>query len=141
MPDQLFLHFANLVLALHIGFVVFVVVGLIVIYLGYFLGWPCVRNFVFRILHILAIGVVAVQSWFGVICPLTTLEMWLRSKAGGDTYSGSFIQHWMQDILYIDAPAWVFTVCYTFFGALVLASWFVVSPKKAPVRKPLLKSG
>lgn len=130
MPEYGFSLMADVTLALHVGFVVFVVFGLVLIYAGYFMGWSWVRNRVFRVLHLLAIGVVAVQSWLGVVCPLTTLEMWLRAKAGQDTYAGSFIQYWMQTILYFDAPWWVFTACYTIFGTLVLMSWFNVSPNK-----------
>jgi hypothetical protein len=55
----------------------------------------------------------------------------LRLKAGGEVYSGSFIAHWLHRLLYFDAPPWVFGLCYTLFGALVLASWWWV----APVRK------
>ncbi len=62
--------------------------------------------------------------------PLTSWEMALRAKAGEAGYEGSFIQHWLQSILYYSAPDWVFIVAYTVFGALVLASWFVVRPER-----------
>ena len=52
------------------------------------------------------------------------------AKAGEAGYEGSFIQHWLQSILYYSAPDWVFIVAYTVFGALVLASWFVVRPER-----------
>ena len=119
---------ADAVLIAHVLFVLFVVFGLILIYLGFFLDWRWVRSRVFRLLHLLAIGVVVLQSWFGVICPLTTWEMALREKAGSGVYSGLFIQHWLHELLYYTAPAWVFVLAYTVFGALVLASWFVVRP-------------
>jgi hypothetical protein len=70
-----------------------------------------------------------VQSWLAAICPLTTLEMTFRSRAGDAVYPGSFIGHWLETLLYYDAPAWVFVLCYTAFGALVLASWFWVRPR------------
>jgi len=65
----------------------------------------------------------------GALCPLTIWEVALREKAGAETYSGSFIQHWFQSLLYYSAPEWVFIVVYTLFGSLALASWFVVRPK------------
>jgi hypothetical protein len=74
--------------------------------------------------------VVVVQSWLGVICPLTTFEMALRTRAGEAGYPGSFIAHWVETILYYQAPPWVFMVCYTAFGALVIASWFWVRPRR-----------
>ena len=120
---------ADLVLAMHVGFVVFVVVGLVLILVGKVFRWHWVRNPYFRVAHIVAIGVVVLQSWLGVICPLTTLEMSLRRLAGDATYSGAFIAHWLESILYYQAPAWVFAVCYTLFGLLVAGSWYWVRPR------------
>ena len=80
-------------------------------------------------MHLLAIGIVIGQSWFGVTCPLTTFEMAMRSEAGGAQYKGSFIAHWVETILYYQAPPWVFAVCYTAFGAMVVGSWFWVRPR------------
>ena len=120
---------ADLVLYLHVTFVAFVVGGLLLIYIGKFCSWSWIRNGWFRMLHLAAIGVVVLQSWLGLLCPLTTLEMWLRDHAGDAVYPGAFVAHWVQRILYYDVPAWVFTLCYTIFAALVLASWFWIRPR------------
>ena len=120
---------ADLLLLVHVSFVVFVVAGLVLILTGGWLGWRWVRNRWFRIAHLAAIGVVVLQAWLGRICPLTTWEMALREKAGDATYEGAFIAHWLQALLYYDAPLWVFAVAYTAFGALVVASWFWVRPR------------
>ena len=119
---------ADAVLLLHVLFVVFVVTGLILILAGKLLSWAWVRNWWFRVIHLAAIGVVVLQSWLGVICPLTKLEMYLRGKAGDTTYSGSFVAHWLESILYYQAPAWVFAACYTAFAAVVVLSWVWVRP-------------
>ena len=121
---------ADAVLLLHALFVVFVIAGLLLILLGKALAWSWVRNWWFRITHLAAIVVVVLQAWLGVICPLTTLEMALRREAGDATYAGTFISHWLESILYYQAPAWVFAVCYTAFAALVVLSWFWVRPNK-----------
>ena len=84
---------ADLVLVTHFSFVLFVVGGFLLIVVGGCLGWVWVRNSWFRVLHLLGMLVVAAQSWFGMICPLTTLEMWLRRQAGSSAYEGSFIQY------------------------------------------------
>ena len=126
---QLYTFAADLILLLHVFFVAFVVVGLVLILAGKWQGWSWVHNPWFRIAHLAAIGVVVLQSWLGMICPLTILEMELRSRGGGATYSGSFIAHWLEAILYYRAPPWVFALCYTLFGAVVIASWYWVRPR------------
>ena len=104
--------------------------GLVLILVGKPLGWTWVRNRWFRIAHLVAIGIVVLQAWLGRICPLTILEMWLRRQAGDVTYAGSFISHWMESMLYYRAPAWVFTLAYTLFAALVVLAWFWVRPNR-----------
>lgn len=121
---------ADVILLLHALFVVFVVIGLLLIIAGKVFLWSWVRNPWFRLIHLAAITVVVVQSLFGLICPLTTLEMMLRSRAGDAVYSGSFISHWLENILYYQAPPWVFFMAYAVFGAIVVACWFWVRPRR-----------
>ena len=78
--------------------------------------------------HLIGIVIVVIQSWLRIVCPLTTLEMWLRQQAGAVTYSESFIEYWLQKILYWQFPWWVFIVLYTLFASLILATWFLVPP-------------
>lgn len=120
---------ADIVLTVHVLVVVFVVLGLVLVLAGNRLGWRWVNNAWFRLAHLGAIGVVVAEAWLGVVCPLTTLEMWLRSNAGAEAYGGSFIEHWLQQILYYDAPAWVFVTAYTLFGLLVAAAWWRFPPR------------
>ncbi len=127
---KLFLLAADTILFLHVAFVAFVVFGFVLILVGKLRSWFWVRNPWFRWTHLAAIGFVVVQSWFGAICPLTILEMALRRQAGDEVYSGSFIAHWLESILYYQAPQWVFVVGYTGFGLWVVASWFWVRPRR-----------
>ena len=122
-------------LAVHALFAAFTVLGLLLIILGGFLSWSWVRNPWFRWAHLAGIGVVVLQSWLGMICPLTTWEMSLRARAGDAVYAGTFVSHWLEELLYYQAPAWVFVVCYTVFGLLVILSWFVVRPRPFARRK------
>jgi len=119
---------ADAVLLMHVLFVAFVVVGLLLVLAGRLLSWQWVRNWWFRVIHLGAIGVVVLQAWLGVICPLTRLEMYLRDRAGDTTYAGSFVSHWLEAILYYRAPAWVFAVVYTLFAIVVAMSWVWVRP-------------
>jgi hypothetical protein len=120
---------ADLVLLVHFSIVLFIVLGLLCIFLGRFLSWHWVGNPWFRLSHLAAIAIVVLQSWLGVICPLTEWEMALRARAGEATYEGSFIAFWLHQLMYYRAPAWVFVVCYTVFGAVVLLSWLYVPPR------------
>lgn len=114
---------ADVVLLLHFATVIFVMGGLVAIVIGNFRNWNWVNRPVFRIIHLVVIAVVVLQAWLGRLCPLTILENWLREQAGLASYSGSFIQHWVERVLYYDAPAWVFTVSYTLFALLVVVAW------------------
>ncbi|WP_299789396.1 DUF2784 domain-containing protein [uncultured Shewanella sp.] len=126
---MLYIFAAEVMLFTHALFVGFVIFGLLLILAGKLFSWSWVRNPWFRLVHITGLAVVVIQSWLGVICPLTTLEMALRSKAGDAVYEGSFISHWLTELLYYQAPEWVFIVCYTTFGLIVLACWFWVRPR------------
>ncbi|MCW8900270.1 MAG: DUF2784 domain-containing protein [Gammaproteobacteria bacterium] len=120
---------ADVILLLHILIVIFNVGGLVMIIIGYLLKWDWVCNPWFRLTHILAIIIVVIQSWIGVVCPFTTLEMVLRSKAGEAVYPGTFISYWLENILYYQVSPWFFTIIYTVFGVLVVLSWFIVRPR------------
>lgn len=121
---------ADLVLLLHFAVVVFVVGGLAAVVLGQGRGWAWVRNLPFRLAHLAAIGVVAAQAWLDQVCPLTTLESWLRVQAGATGYRRSFIEHWVHAMLYHEAPPWVFTLAYTVFALLVLLAWWRCPPRR-----------
>ncbi|MCW8107945.1 DUF2784 domain-containing protein [Alteromonas ponticola] len=127
--ESLFIFLADAILIVHVLFVLFVVLGLVAVYVGYFMGWQWVRIRTFRILHLLAIVFVTVQAWMGARCPLTHWEIALRTEAGQASYAGSFIQHWLQQLLYYNAPDWVFVLLYTCFASAVGASWFIVRPE------------
>lgn len=131
MPDTLrYQLLADLVLTLHLAVVLFVVGGLVVIIVGNLRRQAWVNAFWFRMAHLAAIGFVVLQSWLGATCPLTHLENWLRAKAHTGTYAASFIEHWIQRILFYEAPAWAFAVAYTLFGLLVMAAWLKFPPRR-----------
>ncbi|RDX35406.1 DUF2784 domain-containing protein [Kangiella sp. HD9-110m-PIT-SAG06] len=121
--------FADVTLILHVLVVIFVVVGLVLIIIGNWWQWSWVNRLWFRLTHLATILVVLAEAWLGVICPLTTLEMWLRKQVGSQTYSEGFIEHWLQQLLYWDLPGWVFIALYTSFACLVVLTWIVYPPQ------------
>ena len=117
---------------LHFAVVAFVAGGLAFIIIGNFVHWRWVNALWFRLLHLAAIAIVAAEAWFGVTCPLTTLEIWLRSKSGvtaAAMLNESFVGYWLHRLLFYSAPPWVFVVAYTVFGLLVIAAWFWFPPR------------
>ena len=84
----------------------------------------------FRLLHLLAIGFVVLEAWWGVTCPLTRLKNFLRARAGGSGYSRTFISHRLERLFFYNAPGWLFTLIYTVFAALVILTWMVYPPRR-----------
>jgi hypothetical protein len=81
---------ADLTLALHLAFILFVVLGALIV-----ARWPRTVW-----LHLpAAIWGVAIEL-AGWICPLTPLENALRSRAGEQGFSGSFVGHYLLPIIY-----------------------------------------
>jgi hypothetical protein len=81
---------ADLLLLLHGAFVLFVVAGGLLV-----LKWPALAW-----LHLPAAVWGAVIEFLGFTCPLTPLEQAWRRAAGGETYEGGFIEHYVTAALY-----------------------------------------
>ena len=81
---------ADLVVVLHLSFVLFVVLGGLLP-----LRWPWVA-----FLHIPAAVWGVLIEYTGWICPLTPFENSLRVSGGGAGYSGGFIEHYIRPLLY-----------------------------------------
>lgn len=125
---------ADIVVLLHALYVLTVVLGLGAILIGIWRGWRWVRNPLFRWTHLGMIGVVVLESWVGVRCPLTAWEQRLRELGGEASYQGDFIGNLVHELLFFEAPSWVFTSLYTLFGALVAMTFLLAPPrpKEAP---------
>ena len=81
---------ADVVLVIHLVFIIFAVAGALAVLRWRFLAWvhlPC------------ALWAIAIE-WGGWICPLTPLEIFLRHAAGQAGYTGGFIQHYLVPIIY-----------------------------------------
>jgi hypothetical protein len=99
---------ADLILALHLVFVLFVVLGGLLV-----LRWPRIAW-----LHMPAAIWGVLIEYTGWICPLTPLENSLRTRGGEAGYSGGFIEHYIQPLLY---PAGLTRSTQVVLGSLVLA--------------------
>lgn len=121
MPYQIL---ADWVLAVHLAVVVFVVGGALAVVIGNRIAWIWVNHWRFRLAHLAAVVVIVLHSWLGQLCPLTVLESWLRLQASAQAYEKSFIEHWVQRLIYFEAPFWVFALIYTVFAAVVVLMWW-----------------
>jgi len=122
---------ADLVLALHVGVVLFVVLGQVAILVGGWRGWRWVRGFEFRATHLSLMLVIVLQAWLGRLCPLTVWERALREHAGQQAYTESFVEYWLSRLIFFEAPWWAFLLAYSVFAAMVAASWFWLPPRRA----------
>ena len=104
---------ADLVLALHLGFIAFVVLGgLLVLYYRWI---AC--------LHIPAALWGAFVEISGRICPLTIWENSLRRGAGDSGYADSFIEHYLLPIIY---PAGLTRSAQLWIAGLVIVANIVI---------------
>jgi hypothetical protein len=147
---------ANVVALFHLLYVLVVIVVVPLVLIGRWRGWGWVRNFWFRLAHLLMIGVVVLEVACGWECPLTMWERELR-VAGGQleykrepdgnfelgadgkpgtryfpSYETDFIVKLMNNVFYFDpkelSPV-VLNTIYVVFGSLVLAMLILVPPR------------
>ena len=126
---------ADAMLVIHFAFVVFVVIGFMLILLGLLAHWSWIHNRIFRITHLAAIGIVVLQAWLGQLCPLTLWENELRRLAGQSGYTETFVEHWLHEVLFYQAAPWVFTTIYTGFGVLVVLVWVLGRRSRRKARR------
>jgi hypothetical protein len=119
------------IVIVHLCIVLFVLTGVPLVYLGAARHWTWVRNWRWRVLHLVAIAVIAAESLFGIDCPLTVWEDRLR----GQQLATGFIERSIDRILFYDAPTWVFTAAYLIFAALVAITWIAVPPMRTPRKR------
>jgi uncharacterized protein DUF2784 len=84
---------ADLVVLLHLVFILFAVFGGILVLLWKRWAW----------VHLPAVLWAALIEFMGWVCPLTPLENWLREKGGGSGYRAGFVEHHILPILYPDS--------------------------------------
>lgn len=104
----MYLLLADLVIIIHLLFIVFVVAGGFFVLRIPYLAW----------FHIPAVVWGAVVEFSGWFCPLTPLENHLRSLGGGTSYSGDFIERYIVPLIY---PAGLTASMQYVLGSLVLA--------------------
>jgi len=120
---------ADLIVTIHLGWVIFIVFGLFVILLGGALRWRFIRNFWFRAIHLAMILAVVFEAIFGISCPLTIWEYELRTASGQQGATDMpFVPRLIHRLMFFDFPEIVFTAAYCLLGIAVLISWPLIPP-------------
>lgn len=122
---------ADFVLMAHFAFVLFVVGGFALIWIGALLHWEFVRSYRFRAIHLAAICFVAAEAIGGIVCPLTRWEDYLR----GTLSDTSFVARWVHRLMFYNLPEWVFTVMYLCFAGAVALTLWLVPPRRRTARQ------
>jgi hypothetical protein len=121
---------ADIIALIHLGYVIFVILGFALIVAGVIFKWQWIRNPWFRILHLAAIITVAMEAILGLHCPLTVLEFRLRYSSRAVQERTSFIGNFINSVLFYEAPAWLFTAVYAAFAMLVFITFVMAPPKR-----------
>lgn len=120
---------AQAIFWVHIGIIAFNVFGLIVIPLGVWRGWAFVRVLWWRLLHLVALLIVALQAVLGRACFLTIWESDLAARAGETSSNLPLIQRWITRLVFWPLPIWAFAVFYLAIALYVIALWVIVPPR------------
>ncbi len=115
---------ADIVVVIHFLWIVFLIFGAL-------LG---VRYKAIKIFHISGLIFALIIQIFGWYCPLTYIEVWLRAKhAPSMAYAGSFIIHYLEKIIYLEASgSLIFALTVLIIG---LNLWIYLRKKKTKTPK------
>lgn len=120
----MYLFVADLILIVHFTLILFVAGMCVSILLRSLTSWQWVYNYRLRTAHFLCMVVIGLQILSGGICGLTYAEGYLRVLGGQQLYSRTFIQHWLEQLVFIDAPVAVLGVVYVVVALYVTCAWF-----------------
>lgn len=121
---------ADLIVIVHAAIVGFIVLGEVLILIGWWRKWQWTRNPWLRWSHLSAILIVVLFSLFLGYCPLTEWEYMLRETTGEVYEQGSFVGRLLHRIIFLRLPEWVFTPMYVAFGVLVAATMWFYPPRR-----------
>lgn len=122
---------ADAVVAIHVAYIAYVVVGQGLIVIGAALRRQWARNPWFRFTHLLAIVIVAVEEWFCWRCPLTTWEEQLRTLGGQSVEGGTFMGRFLHDLMFVDEhlSTDAITMLHYAFAVLVVQALVMYPPR------------
>ncbi|HEV2802880.1 MAG TPA: DUF2784 domain-containing protein [Pyrinomonadaceae bacterium] len=121
---------ADLVLAVHVAYVAYILLGLLLILVGLWRGWDWVRSPWFRLTHLAAILIVVLELIFQTNCPLTVWEVNLRKLAGQPVSEATFIGRLLHYLLFVAVPGWMAQVIYIACALVILLTFVLAPPRR-----------
>ena len=115
---------ATSILAIHLLIIAFNVAGCVLVPIGALLGWRWVREFWWRAAHLASLAAVALQALLGRACFLTIWQADLVHPG----HVQPLIASWIDRLIYLPLPLWVFAAAYLVVFAYVVALWIWVRP-------------
>ena len=112
---------AALILSIHVLVIGFNLFGLVAVPIGAWRGWEWVHRSGWRLLHLLSLGVVALQALLGRACFLT---LWQAAAEAGS--AEPLVMRWVNALIYWPLPLWVFTLAYCAIFTYALALLWLV---------------
>lgn len=125
---------ATAILLVHLGIVAFNLFGLVAVPMGKWLGWHFVWGIRWRLAHLVALAIVALQAVLGRACFLTLWENAIRSGADAGE-PPPLIATWVNSVLYWQLPLRAFAAIYVAVFVYALLLWRWVPPRRAKLRR------
>lgn len=127
---------ADLIVTIHIAYVAYILLGLVLILAGWRRKWSWVRNPWFRFTHLAAILVVVLELIFKTNCPLTVWEVNLRTLAGQTVSEATFIGRFMHHLLFVVVPGWMAQAIYIGCAFVIALTFLLVPPRLRRGKQP-----
>ena len=116
--------FSEIVLLFHFCIFLFIITSFIFIPLGYHKKWKWVKNKYYRLIHLVLMGIIFIETILGFMCPLTILENFLRN----DIKINNKITQIIHQIMYWDLPTYQFIILYLLSLLYLIFLWFFFKP-------------
>ncbi len=116
--------FANIISVLHFCIFLFITLCCLLIPLGYKLKWNWVKIRKLRLLHVIMMGFITIETILGIVCPLTSLEIFLRDE----NKVGNILNKIIHEIMYWDLPASYFIIIYVLCFLYLIFLWIYFKP-------------
>ena len=116
--------FSEIVLLFHFCIFLFMVLSFFLIPLGYYQKWEWVKNRYYRLIHLILMGIIFIETILGFMCPLTILENFLRNNIR----INNKITQIIHQIMYWDLPTYQFIILYLLSLLYLIFLWCFFKP-------------